>query len=105
MQRLAKITPLDKTIRTELNDIVERDAAAQPSQPRDLRHRCRWRDHPHPAHEVEESRGTLRFGLRKPVDDSWLEEVARTIQDLPALNRRIWDLIPVLETAMSGPET
>ena len=50
------------------------------------------------------ARGNLRFGLRKAVDHGRLEEISRTIHDLQALNRRIWDLMPVLEQAMAGPE-
>ena len=39
-----------------------------------------------------------------PEVDARLEEIARTIQDLHALNRRIWDMMPVLEAAMIAPE-
>lgn len=108
VQRLAKIAPLDKAVRSELNDIVERFSGATRLR-NDLSHATFVIDAEgeitHTQHmKVEESRGNLRFGLRKPVDDDRLEEIARTIQDLLVLNRRIWDLMPVLETAMAEPE-
>jgi hypothetical protein len=49
--------------------------------------------------KVEESRGNLRFGVRRPVDAARLEEIVRAIRELDTLNRRIWDLMPVLEEA------
>ncbi|BCB19674.1 hypothetical protein [Bosea sp. ANAM02] len=108
VQRLAKIAPLEKAVRGELNDIVERFSAATRLR-NDLSHATFVIDAEgeitHTQHmKVEESRGNLRFGLRKPVDDDRLEEIARMIQDLHALNRRIWDLMPVLEAAMTSPE-
>lgn len=108
VQRLAKIAPLDKAVRSELTDIVERFSGATRLR-NDLSHATFVIDAEgeitHTQHmKVEESRGNLRFGLRKPVDDERLEEIARTIQDLLTLNRRIWDLMPVLEAAMAGPE-
>lgn len=108
VQRLAKIAPIDKAVRSELNDIVERFSAATRLR-NDLSHATFVIDAEgeitHTQHmKVEESRGNLRFGLRKPVDDDRLEEIARTIQDLHSLNRRIWDLMPVLEAAMGSPE-
>ena len=108
VQRLAKIAPIDKAVRGELNDIVERFSAATRLR-NDLSHATFVIDAEgeitHTQHmKVEESRGNLRFGLRKPVDDDRLEEIARMIQDLHALNRRIWDLMPVLEAAMTSPE-
>ena len=108
VQRLAKIAPLDKAVRSELNDIVERFSGATRLR-NDLSHATFVIDAEgeitHTQHmKVEESRGNLRFGLRKAVDDDRLEEIARTIHDLLVLNRRIWDLMPVLETAMGGLE-
>ncbi|WP_454657218.1 hypothetical protein [Bosea beijingensis] len=108
VQRLAKIAPLDKAVRGEINDIVERFSAATRLR-NDLSHATFVIDAEgeitHTQHmKVEESRGNLRFGLRKAVDHDRLEEISRTIQGLQALNRRIWDLMPVLEQAMAGPE-
>ena len=108
VQRLAKIAPLDKAVRGELNEIVERFSAATRLR-NDLSHATFVIDADgeitHTQHmKVEESRGNLRFGIRKPVDDKRLEEIARVIQDLHALNRRIWDLMPLLEAAMTSAD-
>ena len=105
VQRLAKIAPLDKALRNEINDIVERFSAATRLR-NDLSHATFVLDGhgeiTHTQHmKVEESRGNLRFGVRRAVDDARLEEIARTIRDLYVLNRRIWDLMPRLEEAAS----
>ena len=108
VQRLAKIAPLDKALRNEINDIVERFSAATRLR-NDLSHATFVIDADgeitHTQHmKVEESRGNLRFGIRKAVDDARLEEIARTIQELHTLNRRIWDVMPLLEAAMAPPD-
>jgi hypothetical protein len=108
VQRLAKIAPLDKAVRGDLNDIVTRFSAATRLR-NDLSHATFVFDSEgeitHTQHmKVEESRGNLRFGVRRPVDDDRLEEISRTVQELHALNRRIWDLLPRLEAAMTAAD-
>ena len=105
VQRLAKIALADRAVRNDLSDIVDKFSAATRLR-NDLSHATFVIDADgeitHTQHmKVEESRGTLRFGVRRPVDDARLEEIAHTIRDLYALNLRIWDLMPVLETAVS----
>ena len=106
VQRLAKIALADKAVRSELNEIVERFSAATRLR-NDLSHATFVLDSQgeitHTQHmKVEESRGSLRFGVRRAVDDARLEEISRTIRELHALNRRIWDLMPALEKATEG---
>jgi len=103
VQRLAKIGVADKVVRGELNQIVERFSAATRLR-NDLSHATFVIDAEgeitHTQHmKVEESRGNLRFGVRRAVDDARLEEISRTIRELHALNRRIWDLMSALEGA------
>lgn len=103
VQRLAKITVADKAVRGELNGIVDRFSAATRLR-NDLSHATFVLDSQgeitHTQHmKVEESRGSLRFGVRRPVDEARLEEIAHTIRELHALNRRIWDLMPGLQRA------
>lgn len=103
VQRLAKITVTDKAVRSELNNIVDRFSAATRLR-NDLSHATFVLDaqgeitHTQQM-KIEESRGSLRFGTRRPVDDARLEEIARTIRELHGLNRRIWDLMPALQAA------
>lgn len=102
-QRLAKISVTDKAVRAELNEILDRFSAATRLR-NDLSHATFVLDSQgeitHTQHmKVEESRGNLRFGVRRAVDDARLDEISRTIRELHTLNRRIWDLMPLLENA------
>lgn len=103
VQRLAKIRVADKAVRGELGAIVEGFSAATRLR-NDLSHATFVIDsqgeitHTQQM-KVEESRGNLRFGMRRPVDDARMEEISRAIRELQTLNRRIWDLMPRLETA------
>ncbi|MGO4408050.1 hypothetical protein AB4Z10_27825 [Bosea sp. RAF48] len=103
VQRLAKIALADRAVRSELGEVVERFSAATRLR-NDLSHATFVLDSQgeitHTQHmKVEESRGNLRFGIQRAVDEARLEEISRTIRELHALNRRIWDLMPVLEAA------
>lgn len=103
VQRLAKIAVADRGVRNELTDIVERFSAATRLR-NDFSHATFVIDEhgeiTHTQHmKVEESRGNLRFGVRRPVDDARLDEIIHAIRELDTLNRRIWDLMPVLEEA------
>lgn len=105
VQRLAKVAVADRRVRGELSEIVDRFSAATRLR-NDLSHATFVLDGngeiTHTQHmKVEESRGNLRFGVRRAVDDARLEEIAQTIRDLYVLNRRIWDLMPRLEEAAS----
>jgi len=103
VQRLAKIAVADRAVRNELSEIVEKFSATTRLR-NDFSHATFVIDEhgeiTHTQHmKVEESRGNLRFGARRPVDAARLEEIIRAIRDLDMLNRRIWDLMPVLEEA------
>ena len=106
VQRLAKINVSDKAVRGELGEIVERFSAATRLR-NDLSHAMFVIDsqgeitHTQQM-KVEESRGNLRFGIRRPVDDARFAEISRCIHELHTLNRRIWDLMPVLERAVQA---
>lgn len=103
VQRLAKIAVADRAVRNELSEIVERFSATTRLR-NDFSHATFVIDEhgeiTHTQHmKVEESRGNLRFGVRRPVDDARLDEIVHAIRELDLLNRRIWDLMPVLEEA------
>ncbi|MGO4739635.1 hypothetical protein AB4099_24015 [Bosea sp. 2KB_26] len=100
-QRLAKIRITDKALRVELDTVVEAFSAATRLR-NDLNHATFVVDasgaitHTQ-SMKLEEARGRLRFGTRRPVDQARLDEIAAATQNLYALNRRIWDLLPQLE--------
>lgn len=106
VQRLAKIAVSDKAVRAELGGIVDRFSATTRLR-NDLSHATFVLDSQgeitHTQHmKIEESRGNLRFGMRRPVDDARLEEISHAIRELHTLNRRIWDLMPTLQRATQG---
>jgi DNA integrity scanning protein DisA with diadenylate cyclase activity len=49
------------------------------------------------AMRIQESRGRMRFGVRKDVDENRLRELNDTIAELARLNRDIWEFLPRLE--------
>lgn len=105
-QRLAKIRIADKELRAELDGIVE-DFGVGTRLRNDLNHATFVVDadgaitHTQ-SMKLEEGRGRLRFGTRRPVDQARLDEIAAATQALYLLNRRIWDILPRLEQAMAA---
>ncbi|SEF45387.1 hypothetical protein SAMN04488115_101136 [Bosea lathyri] len=103
VQRLAKISLSDKALRDELTEIVK-DFSDGTKLRNDLNHASfvisESGEITHTQNmKLEESRGNLRFGVRRPVDKARLDEIATAIGNLYTLNRRIWDFIPRLERA------
>jgi hypothetical protein len=104
VQRLAKISLSDKALRDELTEIVK-DFSDGTKLRNDLNHASfvisESGEITHTQNmKLEESRGNLRFGVRRPVDKARLDEIATAIGNLYTLNRRIWDFIPRLERAI-----
>jgi hypothetical protein len=50
--------------------------------------------------KLQESRGRLSFGVRRPIDDRRLAELSKASAELKALNRRLWQIMPAIEVAM-----
>jgi hypothetical protein len=57
------------------------------------------------AMKIEEKRGRIRFGAVRPLDEKRLSDAAETVAELHALNREIWDFLPVLDAAVPAGET
>ena len=44
-----------------------------------------------------QTRGNLRFGETKPLDDARINEMIEAVREMARLNRDIWDFLPRLE--------
>jgi len=105
VQRLARITIADKALRADLSRIVD-DFSSATKLRNDLNHASfvigEGGEITHTqTMKLEESKGSLRFGVRRAVDAARVEGLATAISNLYLLNRRIWDLLPRLENALS----
>lgn len=104
VQRLAKIGLRDKELRAELDGIVDAFSASTRLR-NDLSHATfvigESGEISHTqTMKLEESKGQLRFGTRRALDQERLDQIAAAIRGLYALNRRIWDFLPRLERSM-----
>jgi hypothetical protein len=50
--------------------------------------------------KLKESRGRLSFGVRRPIDKRRLAELSKASAELKSLNRRLWQMLPMIEDAM-----
>jgi len=107
IQRLAKIGLPDGAERAELDGIVDAFSAATRLR-NDLMHATfvigsgGAFTHTH-SMKLQEAGNRLRFGTRRLLDEARLTEIRKAVQDLKALNRRIWGFLPVLEEALGEP--
>ena len=51
---------------------------------------------------VEERRGALRIGAKRPMDDRRIAEIVKGIEAMKSLNRDLWTMLPKLKAAMSA---
>lgn len=101
--RLSRIAVRDAGLREELNALVNQFAQATRLR-NDLNHTSFVVDeHGAITHtqsmKLEERRGNLRFGARKPVDEQRIAEIDRSVEDLYALNYKLWKILPRLQKA------
>lgn len=104
VQRLAKISLRDKALKAELDAIVDTFSASTKLR-NDLSHATfvigeRGEISHTQTMKLEESKGQLRFGTRRALDQERLDQIAAAVRGLYTLNRRIWDLLPKLERSM-----
>ena len=101
IQRLARIKIKDKALSRELDHLIERfndgthvrnelnhcmytvDSSGEISQTQSMR--------------LVQTRGNLRFGETKPLDDARINEMIEAVREMARLNRAIWDFLPRLE--------
>lgn len=104
VQRLAKISLRDRQLKAELDEIINAFSASTRLR-NDLSHATFVIDqggeitHTQ-SMKLEESKGQLRFGVRRAIDQQRLDEIAAAVRSLYALNRRIWDFLPQLERSI-----
>jgi len=106
VQRLAALKLAGKPAAAGLEDLIKRFNAATKTR-NEFNHCVFGMDetgvitHTHSL-RITENRGRLTFGSVRPMDDARLEEMERAVADLKALNRDLWDFLPVLESALPG---
>lgn len=57
------------------------------------------------AMRIRESKGRLVLGEIRAMDESRLNEMVKTINDLKKLNRELWDFLPRLQASVVSPQT
>jgi hypothetical protein len=101
IQRLARIKIRDRALNKELDRLIDRfndgthirnefnhcmytvDSRGEISQTQSMR--------------LVQTRGNLRFGETKPLDEARIHEMSEAVREMTRLNRDIWDFLPRLE--------
>jgi hypothetical protein len=101
IQRLARIKIRDRALNKELDRLIDRfndgthirnefnhcmytvDSSGEISQTQSMR--------------LVQTRGNLRFGETKPLDEARIHEMSEAVREMTRLNRDIWDFLPRLE--------
>jgi hypothetical protein len=106
IQRLAKIRVSDKALSKNLTTLIER--FSESTKVRNELNHCMFIfdssgaiTHTQSMRLVE-TRSSLRFGETKALDESRLQEMLRTTNEMTKINRDIWDLLPRLEAHVCG---
>jgi hypothetical protein len=106
IQRTAKIRITDKSIARNLNRLIER--FGESTKVRNELNHCMFIfdadgviTHTQSMRLVE-TRSSLRFGEKKPMDEARLQLMRKTTNDMSSINRDIWELLPVLEAHVRG---
>lgn len=107
-QRLAKTHVTDNALRAEIEQLIERFSRVTRIR-NEFNHTTFSIDaggtitHTQ-SMKLEESRGKLRFGVRKPVDDARRAELAAAITTLKGINKSFWDIMQRLKAHMLASE-
>ena len=103
-QRLAKTHVTDTALRAEIDRLIA-DFASVTRVRNEFNHTTFAIDaagsitHTQSV-KLEENRGKLRFGVRKPVDDARRDELAAAIMQLKGIHKRLWNILPRLRDHM-----
>ncbi|WP_311966969.1 hypothetical protein [Bradyrhizobium archetypum] len=106
IQRLAKIRVSDKALSKNLTTLIER--FSESTKVRNELNHCMFIFDSSGAithtqsMRLMETRSSLRFGEIKALDESRLQEMLRTTNEMTKINREIWDLLPRLEAHVHG---
>ena len=106
IQRMAKIRITDKVLAKNLTAIIER--FGESTKVRNELNHCMFIydasgaiTHTQSMRLVE-TKASLRFGEMKALDESRLQDMVKTTNEMTKINRDIWDLLPRLESHICG---
>jgi hypothetical protein len=106
IQRMAKIRVTDKVLAKNLTAVIER--FGESTKVRNELNHCMFIydasgaiTHTQSMRLVE-TKSSLRFGEMKALDDSRLQDMLKTTNEMTKINRDIWDLLPRLEAHVCG---
>lgn len=106
IQRLAKIEVTDKALAKKLTALIER--FSESTKVRNELNHCMFIFDSSGAithtqsMRLMETKASLRFGDIKALDESRLQEMLLTTNEMTRINRDIWDLLPRLEAHVCG---
>lgn len=101
IQRLAKLIVRDKDLDRDLAKIIDR--FNESTQIRNEFNHCMYivdgrGEITHTqSMRISQTKGSLQFGERKPVDEVRLKTMVKATRDMTRINREIWDFLPRLE--------
>lgn len=107
VQRLAKVKIEDRDTAQALEELVERFNALTRLR-NEFNHSMYTLDgkgeitHTSSMRVQESRRGGLQLGVSRPMDDERIREIVRAIEEMKALNRDLWALLPRLEAAIAA---
>ena len=106
IQRMAKIRITDKVLAKNLTAVIER--FGELTKVRNELNHCMFIydssgaiTHTQSMRLVE-TKASLRFGEMKALDESRLQDMVKTTNEMTKINRDIWDLLPRLEAHVCG---
>lgn len=109
VQRLAKAKIADRAVARALDHLIDRFNDC--TRVRNEFNHCMYTvsergeiTHTH-AMKIKESGGRLVLGEVRPMDQGRIDELSRTVQDLNALNRELWDFLPRLQASIKPGST
>jgi hypothetical protein len=107
IQRLAKVKVTDESIAKQLTGLVDEFNRCTKVRNEFNHSMYAVNAHGEVTHthsmRIRESRGRLMFGETRDMDDARLDEMADAIRDLTALNRELWEFLPVLQESLAAP--
>jgi hypothetical protein len=106
VQRLAAVHLSGSDLATRLKDLLERFNTC--TKARNEFNHCMYAlnasgeiTHTH-SMKISETRGGIKFGNVRPIDEDRLTEMQETIRELKILNRDLWDFLPELESHIAA---
>ncbi|WP_347335927.1 hypothetical protein [Bradyrhizobium murdochi] len=106
IQQLVKIRVTDKALARSLTALVERfsESTKVRNELKSLHAHLRLfgRHHPYPIDAIGGNKVRPQIRRDKALDESRLQEMLRTTNEMTKINRDIWDFLPRLEAHVCG---